>query len=61
MSPLHNYFSVSIRYVAYTADENGNVKAQAPNRVVDSDLLCEILSWNKEGISVDDVIEQLRV
>ena len=31
------------------------------NPAVDSDLLCEILSWNKEGISVDDVIERLRV
>ena len=60
MDKYGNYFSVLIRYVAYTADENGKVKAQVPNPALDSDSLYEILSWNKEGISVD-VIERLRV
>ena len=45
----------------YTAEKNGNIKAKVPNPAVDSNLLCEILSWNREDISVDDIIERLRV
>ena len=43
------------------ADSNGNVKAEVPNPAVDPGLLREILSWNRQGASVDDVIERLRV
>lgn len=45
----------------YVADKNGSIKAQVPNPAVDANLLCEILSWNREGASIDDVVERLRV
>ena len=44
-----------------TADKNVNIKAEVPNPAVDVNLLCEILTWNRQGIPFDGVIERLRI
>jgi len=42
-------------------DDNGRIIARVVNPAVSSALLQEVYQWNKEGATIDDVIERLRL
>ena len=48
--------------ICFIGDVNGNnIKAQIANPAVKHNLLTEILSWNQEGTTIDDVVARLRI
>jgi len=44
-----------------SVDDNGRIIARVTNPAMNSALLQEVYQWNKEGATIDDVIERLRL
>ena len=47
---------ISFLYV----DDDGKIVAVQPNAAVADSLIGDIFKWKEEGISMDDIIDQLR-
>ena len=48
-------------YSTVSVDDNGRIIARVTNPAVSSTLLQEVYQWNKEGATIDDIIERLRL
>lgn len=53
-------YAVCISYCV-SVDDNRRIIARVTNPAVSSALLQEVYQWNKEGATIDDVIERLRL
>ena len=48
-------------YSTVSVDDNGRIIARVTNPAVSSTLLQEVYQWNKEGATINDIIERLRL
>ena len=55
------YFVTFYKYNVNTGSKEGNVSAVQHNPGISAELLDEINSWYTQGVTVDDVIERLRL